>query len=194
MNQDVLKYKCIDYSRLLLLKGKSLSLTDQETHILLIMMTLHDLGIHPLTPEIIMNYSSLKKNDIDNIMLKLINKHILNRYNGMLDFKPLYRLLLEEENEEVKEVNLIDVFEDAFGRTLNHTEIEFINDYKRRGFDDNMIIDALRESVKSQALSFRYIDRVLENWAKYGVKKRNKPQESHIDISDEIKNLNWWDQ
>ena len=55
-----------------------------------------------------------------------------------------------------------------------------------------MIVSALREAVKSNALSFRYIERVLENWAqsKNYIKKY---QEEEPEVSEEVRNYNWWE-
>ena len=49
--QILTDYQCIDFKKLLLLKGKSIGLTDQETHILLLMMTLSELGVRPIYPQ-----------------------------------------------------------------------------------------------------------------------------------------------
>lgn len=52
MSTEMLKdYQCIDFKKLLLLKGKSIGLKDEETHILLLMMTLGDLGVRPIYPQ-----------------------------------------------------------------------------------------------------------------------------------------------
>ena len=59
---------------------------------------------------------------------------------------------------------------------MSTMDIEYINQFKRTGYDDEMIVSALREAVKSNALSFRYIERVLENWAhsKNYIKKKSQ--------------------
>ena len=58
-------YQCIDFKKLLLLKGKSIGLKDEETHILLLMMTLSDLGVRPIYPQKIAEFSSLSIKEID---------------------------------------------------------------------------------------------------------------------------------
>ena len=57
-----------------------------------------------------------------------------------------------------------------------------------------MIVDALLEAVRSNVLNFRYIEKILSNWARYGKKMRNKPIENTTNeaFSDEVKNLEWW--
>ena len=192
MNYDLFDYNCIDFRKLLLLKGKSLHLSDQATHLLMIMMTLEELNMTPITPQRIGEYSSLEAQEIDAIMLDLINSNYVDRINGVLDFSPVKRKLLHEKVEEKKEINLVSLFENTFGRALSATEVSFINDFKRSGYDDEMIVDALKEAAKSNVLNFRYVERILQNWAKYGKKTRREENEETSQFSDEVKNYHWW--
>ena len=185
-------YQCIDFKKLLLLKGKSIGLTDQETHILLLMMTLSELGVRPIYPQKVSEFSSLSIKDIDDIMIGLVDRHYLDRINLRIDFKPLEKLLLGIKVEKKEEVNLVEVFEDAFGRTMSTLDIEYINQFKRTGYDDEMIVSALKEAVKSNALSFRYVERVLENWA-HSKNYIKKYQEEEPEVSEEVRNYNWWE-
>ncbi|WP_288687589.1 DnaD domain-containing protein [uncultured Catenibacterium sp.] len=190
--QILTDYQCIDYKKLLLLKGKSIGLTDQETHILLLMMTLNELGVRPIYPQKVAEFSSLSIKDIDDIMIGLVDRHYLDRINLRIDFKPLEKLLLGIKVEKKEEVNLVEVFEDAFGRTMSTLDIEYINQFKRTGYDDEMIVSALKEAVKSNALSFRYVERVLENWA-HSKNYIKKYQEEEPEVSEEVRNYNWWE-
>ena len=190
--QILTEYQCIDFKKLLLLKGKSIGLTDQETHILLLMMTLSELGVRPIYPQKVSEFSSLSIKDIDDIMIGLVDRHYLDRINLRIDFKPLEKLLLGIKVEKKEEVNLVEVFEDAFGRTMSTLDIEYINQFKRTGYDDEMIVSALKEAVKSNALSFRYVERVLENWA-HSKNYIKKYQEEEPEVSEEVRNYNWWE-
>ena len=190
--QILTDYQCIDFKKLLLLKGKSIGLTDQETHILLLMMTLSELGVRPIYPQKVSEFSSLSIKDIDDIMIGLVDRHYLDRINLRIDFKPLEKLLLGIKVEKKEEVNLVEVFEDAFGRTMSTLDIEYINQFKRTGYDDEMIVSALKEAVKSNALSFRYVERVLENWA-HSKNYIKKYQEEETEVSEEVRNYNWWE-
>ena len=185
-------YQCIDFKKLLLLKGKSIGLADQETHILLLMMTLSELGVRPIYPQKVAEFSSLSIKEIDDIMIGLIDRHYLDRINLQIDFKPLEKLLLGVKVEKKEEGNLVEVFEDAFGRTMSTLDIEYINQFKRTGYDDEMIVLALKEAVKSNALSFRYVERVLENWA-HSKNYIKKYQEEEPEVSEEVRNYNWWE-
>lgn len=188
-------YNCINFNKLLLIKAKELKINDLQSHLLLIIMTMQDLNVRPINPQTISKFSSLSLKQIDEILLSLLDMHLILRKQGKLDLAPLYQYLLKEEIKEEKEVNLVEIFEDAFGRTLSQRELEIINSFKRAGYDDEMIIDALNEAVKSGVINFRYIEKILENWSRYGVNKRfvrnNKKEDDTV--SQQIKDYNWWD-
>ena len=105
------------------------------------MGTLGDLGVRPIYPQKIAEFSSLSIKEIDDIMIRLVDKHYLDRINLKIDFKPLEKLLLGMKVEKKEEVNLVEIFEDAIGRTMSTMDIEYINQFKRTGYDDEMIAD-----------------------------------------------------
>lgn len=193
---DELKnYNCINFSKLLLIKAKELNINDLQSHILLIIMTMKELNIKPINPQTISRLSTLSLKQIDELLLSLLDMHLISRKRGQLDLTPLYNYLIKQEVIKEKEIDLFTVFEDAFGRSLNQRELEIINSFKRAGYNDDMIIDALNEAVKSGVMNFRYIEKILENWSKYGVNKRfvKEVVKEDNDVSNEVKDFNWWD-
>lgn len=194
---ELIDYGCIDFKKLLILKAKSLTITDQECYVLLLIMTMNDIQMKPINPQTISKISSMSLKKIDQTLLSLLDKHIIDRKHGNLELKPLYQLLLKEKTEKKDvEMDLISMFENAFGRSLNQIELGIIQSFKSQGYDDIMILDALNESVKSGVMNFRYIEKILDNWSKYGVKRRYAPMSSTTKIDDipqEIKDLKWWE-
>ena len=193
---ELVDYRCIDFKKLLFIKGKQLKLKDQEIFVLSLIMFMEDLGICPIVPASISEYCSLKVQEIDNILIHLLDKKVISRCQGKLDLRPLQAMLLNQEMKKEKCVDLISMFENAFGRSLNQPELSIIQSFKTNGFEDKMIMDALNEAVKSGVVNFRYIEKILYNWSKYGVNKRfvtqsNTPQESKVD--EAIKDYQWWD-
>lgn len=193
---ELMNYHCIDWKKLLIVKAKSLNITDQECYILLLIITMSEIQMKPINPQNISKLSSLPLKKIDQTLLSLLDKNIISRNYGQLDLQPLYLLLLEQQPKKEKKIDLISIFENAFGRSLNQMELEIISSFKSQGYDDQMILDALNESVKSGVINFRYIEKVLDNWAKYGVKKRYAPMYSvpKETIDQRIKDLKWWEQ
>ena len=158
--------QCIDFRKLLILKAKSLKITDQECFLLLVIMTMNDIGMKPITPSQIGQLCSLSLQQIDKTLISLVDKHFIARKRGTLDLLPIQKMLLNQNVEEEKDVDLISIFENAFGRSLNQMELEIINTFKRSGYDDQMILDALNESVKAGVINFRYIEKILDNWSR----------------------------
>lgn len=196
MMDELMNYHCVDWKKLLIIKAKSLKLTDQECYILLLIITMNDIQMKPINPQSISQLSSLPLKKIDQTLLSLLDKKMISRKYGKLNLNPLFQLLLEQQPQKEKEMNLVSVFENAFGRSLNQMELEIIQSFKSQGYDDQMILDALNESVKSGVINFRYIEKILDNWAKYGVKKRYAPMHSIAKetVDQKIKDFKWWEQ
>lgn len=193
---ELIDYQCIDWKKLLIIKAKQIQIADDECHILLLIMTMKEIQMKPINPQSISQLSSLSIKKIDDILLRLLDKHLISRKYGQLDLTPLYQLLLNQKPKKEKETNLLQVFENVFGRSLNQMELEIISSFKSQGYDDKMILDALNEAVKSNALNFRYIEKILDNWSRNGVKKRFAPmrsQKKQFDIPQEIKDMKWWE-
>lgn len=195
MYKELIRNKCIDISRLLLLRAKELQINDNECHILMLVYTLKDIGIQTVTPQMIQNYSMLSNQELNKVLASLLNKNLIYNRLGSISLNNLEQKLLQENNktEEVEtEVNLISVFEEQFARALSPIELNIIKDWKNCEYSDEMIIKALKEAVKSQVLNFRYIEGILSNWVKNGIKQRYIEQEEPkraVPISE----YKWWE-
>lgn len=76
------------------------------------------------------------------------------------------------------EINLYTIFEQEFGRPLSPFECESLGMWMDQDHHDPTIIKAaLREAVISGKLNFRYIDRILFEWKKNGIKTLNQANE-----------------
>jgi len=68
-------------------------------------------------------------------------------------------------------VAIFKLFEQEFGRVLSPFEIETINIWiDQDDYDIKLIKQALREAVLMSKLNFKYIDRILSDWTKKGIK------------------------
>lgn len=87
-----------------------------------------------------------------------------NFYNEMKnDYK-------EAEKKEKKE-DIYAIFEKEFGRTLSTMDFEIINAWIENGFSEELILEALKEAVYNGAPNLRYIDKVLYEWDRKGIKE-----------------------
>ncbi|WP_245922437.1 DnaD domain-containing protein [Alkalicoccus saliphilus] len=92
-------------------------------------------------------------------------------------FEKLYECLSDkdlEEKENTKKTDegeLFETFETEFARPLSPMEMEMISMWlDEDGHDTDLIAGALKESVISGKLNFRYIDRILHDWKRNGIK------------------------
>ncbi|UCZ54817.1 DnaD domain-containing protein [Bacillus shivajii] len=102
--------------------------------------------------------------------------------------KPLFEkfvlLLNDKQNDKQQftkqqlEGQLFRRFEEEFARPLSPMELEMISMWLDDDAHDPEIIEAaLREAVVSSKLNFRYIDRILFDWKKNGVKTIQQAKE-----------------
>ncbi|MDE1549070.1 DnaD domain-containing protein [Jeotgalibaca caeni] len=126
---------------------------------------------------------------------------------------PLYKklsLLFERENDRPEgdkdEVNLLEVFQQEFGRLLTPIEMQTIGEWLDKDYySKDIILEALREAVLNQKYSLKYMDRILMSWEKknikttYQAKEESKrfyqshhaPVEEEWDDEEDIPLFNW---
>jgi DNA replication protein len=76
-----------------------------------------------------------------------------------------------EKDEEENAANLYQMFESEFSRPLSPIEAETLSMWiDQDHHSPELIIGALREAVVSGKLNFRYIDRILFEWKRNGIK------------------------
>ena len=177
---NILQSKAITIPRFLLENYKHLKLEDNEFIILIYLLNEDGTMYNPTKiskdlnidlPVVLNLVDSLKKKDI----LKFETKKANNKIEEHMSFQELYNklgLLLINEKEE-KETNLFDIFENEFGRTLSSIEYEIINAWlSSGGFSEELIIAALKEAVYNGVSNLRYIDKILYEWRKKGIKTK----------------------
>lgn len=114
--------------------------------------------------------NSLSEKGILKVELKKINNIRCEVIN--LDY--LYEKLAFSLNEvdEKKNDNLFSMFETEFGRTLSPMEYEIINSWISNGCSEELIKLALREAIYNGVSNLRYIDKIIFEWGKKGIKTR----------------------
>lgn len=109
-----------------------------------------------------------------NILLILMEKNDSGVLEEKIDISLFYEIifskLIDEKKEEKTEKDLYDSFEKEFGRTLSPMEYEIINSWKEKGITNELILMALKEAVYNGVNNLRYIDKILYEWSKKGVK------------------------
>ena len=124
---------------------------------------------------------------IVNTFTSLVNKKyiemVVTNKNGevleQINLDPFYdRLLLNSENNKTDNNDIYSLFERELGRTLSSFEYELINKWLENGVREETIKEALKEAILNNVRNFKYIDKIIYDWSKNGVKKRVKDEKS----------------
>ena len=114
-------------------------------------------------------------------------------------------LLMMEDVSDNTELNstVFEMIESEFGRTLGPIEIEIIKAWLSNNMSEDLIKEAVKEAVFNGVSNLRYIDKILYEWGKSGIKtvsdvedmrkKRNSKNDSDDDIDMDIVDWNWFD-
>lgn len=174
----------------LLTSYKDLQLNEKELVLLLQVYQFVEKGNDFPTPSQIADKMTMDIMECHELLSQLIKKGFLEIIDGnnetgiryeRYSLEPLWNKLIdqyikahkleEKKVEKNMEKDLYTSFEQEFGRPLSPFEIETLNMW----IDDDqhevaIIKGALKEAVMSGKLNFRYIDRILFEWKKNGIK------------------------
>ena len=103
------------------------------------------------------------------------DKGIKEEYLSLENFYNKISLLLMDSVEDKKEENDTNIFsmiEQEFGRTLSPIEYEIVKAWLETNKSVELISLALKDSVMNGARNLRYMDTILYNWDKEGVKTK----------------------
>ncbi len=176
---------------------KEIGLNDTECMVILQIQSFLEKGTGFPTHEEIAGRMTLSVEQLSQIVGSLIQRGYLEITKGKTDegiyyekysLRPLWNRLIdhhilreqEQKNAEtaVEEGNVFSVFEQEFARALSPIEYETITMWLDRDkHSPELIIAALREAVLSGKLNFRYIDRILFEWKRNGIKTVEQAKE-----------------
>ena len=180
----------VSIPQLLLSNYHTLGLSESEFVLLLQVYSFSEKGNDFPTPEELSLKMSFTSEECSSILRRLVQNQFIaieegNSSSGILyekySLKPLWSKLAEfviagSKGESVEktlqdESDLYTVFEQEFSRPLSPLECETLAMWIDQDEHNAVIIKAaLREAVISGKLNFRYIDRILFEWKKNGVK------------------------
>lgn len=169
---------------------KNIHLNEYELILLLQLLSFIEKGNEFPTPEELSSRMTISTADCTTMLRKLTQQGFIEIKEGnstegirfeKYSLAPLWERLVEqfllkekkagELELQAAETDLYSVFENEFGRPLSPYECETLAMWMDDDHHDPSIIKAaLRESVISGKLNFRYIDRILFEWKKNGIK------------------------
>lgn len=172
---DIIKSSPFCIPSILLKKYKILDIDEKEL-ILLIYLINSDNSFNPKEIASFLNYDI---NEVMTIINSLIEKNILKIETinkkireEVINLDELYKKLafnLINKEDNNKKTNIFDKFESEFGRTLSPLDYEIISDWQK-DFSDELILLALKEAVFNGVNNLRYIDKIIRDWDKKGIK------------------------
>ena len=172
---DLIRNEPFYIPNILLKNYRKLNITDSEL-IVLVYLINTDISFNPKQiakdlnfdlSEIMNVITSLTEKGI--LKIDIINKKVREE---VINLEELYKKLgFIVVNDEIKENsnNIFDIFEKEFGRTLSPIDYEIITDWQKN-YNDEIIFLALKEAVFNGVNNLRYIDKILIDQNKKGIK------------------------
>ena len=184
------------------------------------LMYLYNLGNKFLfDPGKFSNELNIELMDVMNYVGNLTEKHfirveVLKNEKGLMEevvildefYNKLSMITIDEVNNtsNSEDSNIFEIIEKEFGRTLSPIEYEIIKAWLDGGFNEELIKEAIKEATMNNVSNLRYIDKILFEWGKAGIKnasdveknrkKRNDAREKHDENIDmDIIDYNWFD-
>lgn len=188
---NIIKANDLLIPKLLISNYKKLKLTSDELVLLIYIMNNKDLTFNPkeISNELEFNLEEIMtmfENLIMKDILKLENKKINGIIVENINLDSLYNKLscFVINEEETKETTIYDVFEEKFGRTLSPMEYAIIGGWLDLNYAEETIVMALDEAIYNGVYKLNYIDKILFEWNKKGIKNK----EDKIKNDTEFKN------
>ncbi len=178
---ELLKGKPYQIPQVLFLHYRKLNITDQELIMLIYLLNSPD---NNYNPKQISADLSLKLNQVLEIINTLSEKGFLvldivkknNVRSEVIRLDYLYEkmayLLLQKDVDKVASTTIFDTFEKELGRQLSPSEIETIHVWLDGGISEEILELALKEATYNGIKHLRYIDRIIDEWMKKGIKTK----------------------
>ena len=176
--------EAIDFRFLLLENYKKLKISENELAIVFMIDHLVSQGNPFITADLLSLKMTLDIKEIDALIADLLTRGFMEYTTvggeTVTSLEPLREKLFrefsftiskeseaknnEKLNNELK--NIFATFEQELNRPLVPAEISHIREWVALGYSDEMIINALKETLSQGKKSLRSVDKVLLSWAK----------------------------
>lgn len=172
----ILRNPSLSVPKLLIQNYKSMGISEFDTLVLIYLINADSLVYNPKlissflntdVASIMVSIDSLSTKGLIEIQIK--DSGIREEYLSLdkLYEKLSYYIVNEESS---KSSNLYDAFETEFGRELSSMEYQIITGWTEGNYSDELIKAALKEATYNGVNNLRYIDKVLFDWNKSGIK------------------------
>ena len=110
-----------------------------------------------------------------NVETKKNDKGIIEEIISLDGFYSKISLLVMDKvnSKDVTDSDIYSTIEKEFGRTLSPMEYEIIKSWLSNNISEELIVEALREATFNGVSNLRYIDKILYEWGKLGIKNKD---------------------
>ena len=201
---DLLKNN-ISIPKVLLTNYKELKINEQELLVLIYIINQED---NLFKPQDISDDLKIELPEVLEIIEKLNEVGLLEikteKNNGIIEEvfnldvfyrKIAYLVMNGEEKKEENSSNIFDLFEQEFARPISTSETEIISGWLDNDFSEEIINCALKEAVYNGVFNLRYIDTILYEWKKKGIKTKEDvlKDKQNFKKRKEAKKIEWVD-
>lgn len=143
---------------------------------------------------------------------KYVRVDVVKNDKGILedriDLEDFYRKMslfmisdINKKNEAV-DSSVFTFIEKEFGRTLSPMENEIIKSWLENGSSDELVKEAVKEATFNGVNNLRYIDKILYEWGKKGIKNKKDVDKNRAlhrkkereEPTEEIFDYNWFEE
>ena len=191
--------EALDFRYLLIENYKKLKMNEKELATILVMDQLINEGNRFVTVDLLSLKMTLDAKEIDEIFAKMLTKgYIVYKTvakKTVTSLDPLkerlyhdFQITLSNETDEAKRnetenclSNIYEQYEKLLNRPLSPVETSKIREWISYGYEDKMIVDALKEALNNDKKSLRSVDNILLTWST----RDDRENEGHSPISED---------
>ena len=180
----------LTFPRILLTNYQKLGLNEKDLIFLIYIINEKNLSFNPekISKDLNLKFeecltliSDLTSKDL--IEIKMVKENNIHKEYLSLDklYKKLAFLVVNNETKEEKTTDVYTIFESEFGRTLSSNETMIIS----RMLDENgeeLLKCALNEAIYNGVRNLRYIDTILAEWNKKGIKNKDDVEKERTEF------------
>lgn len=145
-------------------------------------------------------FASLTNRNIINIRMEKNKDGFVEEIIDLTSFYESIAIDMGEIEKKKQNDNIFTLIEQEFARPLSTSEFDLINKWLDKGYSEELITCALKDAIYNGTFTLRYVDAILAEWAKKGLKntkevnrylkQRVQPKERS---NQELFDYNWLD-
>ena len=179
---NIIKNGSLLVPTILLSNYKKLKITDKEVILLIYLINNNEFDPERISKdlnikieEVLKIIDSLSKKDI--LKIEMTTSPIVSEYLNLDELYNKLALTIINEKEE-KKTTIYDTIEKEFAKPLSPMEYEIIGAWLDDNNSEELIELALKEAIYNGVTNLKYIDKILYEWKKKGIKSKEDIKKS----------------